>query len=133
MTDANDSITEGICTIVGVDLAGRAVSEVMTISVDGKTFTGTKIFATVTSATITATAGTPATGTDVVTVGVGNLIGTPMDLAASGEIVHAYLGQVKVTPDAIATGLSTSGVDVNGGTMDGAKLLQVFIKPPNNV
>ena len=132
LTDANDSITGGLCTIVGVDINNRAVSEVMSIAVDGKTFTGTKIFASVTSATISGTTGTPASGTDLVTIGVGNVIGIPFDLTASSEVLHAYLGQTKLTPT-IATGISTSGVNASAGTYDGAKLLQVFIKPSTNL
>ena len=31
------------------------------------------------------------------------------------------VGDVPVTPDAIAVGLSTSGVDANGATYDGSK------------
>lgn len=127
VTDADTSITGGICTIVGKDSQGRAISEVMDIT-DGLSWTGTKIFATVTSATISGTTGVPATGTDVVTVGVGNVIGLPVDLSAEAEVIRAYVAAAPVTPDAIATGESTSGIDCNGATYDGSKLMWAIVK-----
>lgn len=132
LTDANASITAGLLTIVGVDHAGRAVTEVMDIT-DGLTFTGTKIFASVTSATISGTAGVPASGTDVVTVGIGNVIGTESDLTASAEVTNVYLGGTRIASPTVSTGVSLSGVDASSGTYDGSKLLQVFVKPANNL
>jgi len=132
LTDANASITAGICTITGKDAQGRPITEVMDME-DGLAWVGEKIFAEVTSAVISGTAGTPATGTDVVKVGVGDLIGTCIDLGVESEVVHAYLGAVKVTPDAIATGESTSGIDVNGGTYDGSKVMWALLRPAKNV
>jgi hypothetical protein len=131
LTDANASITAGTCTVVGTDCLGRAVTEVMDIT-DGLSFTGTKIFASVTSATIADTAGTPATGVDVVTVGVGNVIGLPFDITASGDVKHSYLGGTRLSAT-VATGVSTSGVNASAGTYDGSKLLHVIAKPANNL
>jgi len=127
VTDANASITGGICTIVGTDSQGRSITEVMDIT-DGLSWTGTKIFATVTSATISGTTGVPATGTDVVTVGVGNVIGLPVDLSAEAEVIRAYVAAAPVTPDAVATGESTSGIDANSATYDGSKLMWAIVK-----
>ncbi len=132
LTDANDSVTAGILTAVGVDPLGRAISEVLIDLTVAKTGTGTKIFATVTSLIITATAGTPAGGTDMLVVGCGNVIGTPFDLGVTAEVIHAYVGPVKVTPDAIAVGASLSGVDCNGGTYDGAKVMWAIINTTKN-
>jgi hypothetical protein len=131
LTDANASITAGTCTVVGTDMAGRAVTEIMDLT-EGLTFTGTKIFASVTSATIADTEGTPASGTDLVTVGVGKVIGIPYDLSAAGEVLHTYLGGTRLTPT-VTTGVSLSGVDASAGTYDGSKMLHVYVKPADNV
>jgi hypothetical protein len=93
----------------------------------GKTWTGTKIYASVTSITVSALSGEAAG--DAIIVGVGNVIGLPYDIDSENAILHAYLGGTKVTPDAIATGVSESGIDCNGGTYDGSKMLHVFAQP----
>lgn len=131
LTDANASITAGLLTFVGYDAQGRPITEVMDME-DGLTWAGVKIFATVTSAIITATAGTPLSGTDMVIVGVGDVIGTCIDLSVTSEVVHVWLGAVKVTPSAITVGASLSGIDVNAATMDGAKWLWAMLKPTKN-
>lgn len=126
LTDANDSVS-GVCTIVGTDIRGRTVTEVMTVETGtGKAFVGTKIFASVTSLTISGTTGATAS-TDVVTAGVGNVIGTPMDLDSVATVRHAYLGGTKLTPT-VTTGVSLSGIDASGGTYDGSKILHVFLQ-----
>ncbi|UCG53368.1 MAG: hypothetical protein JSW58_07395 [Candidatus Latescibacterota bacterium] len=133
LTDADDSVT-GLLTITGKDAAGRTVSETMQPdgAGGGKTLTGTKIFAQVDSAVITDTAGATG-GVDQLIIGVGNVIGLPFDIGAEAAVIHAYLGGTKVTPDAVATGVYTSGVDASGGTYDGSKVLQVFANPVRNV
>ena len=131
LTDANNSVS-GVCTFIGKDIRGRTVTEVMTV-VDGvgKAFTGAKIFASITSATISGTAGALA-GTDVVTVGVGNVIGTPMDLTSLATVRHAYLGGTKLTPT-VTTGVSLSGIDASAGTYNGTKMLHVFLQTARTV
>ena len=126
LTDANDSVS-GVCTIIGTDIRGRTITEVMTVALGtGKVFTGTKIFASVTSATISGSSG-ELNGTDVVTVGVGNVIGTPMDLDSVATVRHAYLGGTKLTPT-VSTGESTSGLNASAGTYDGSKMLHAFLQ-----
>lgn len=128
LTDANASITAGICTIVGEDPLGRVITEIMDMTA-GLSWTGEKIFKTVTSATISGTTGVPATGTDVVTVGVGNVIGLPFDIDDTDAVQAVYVDNTPVTPDAIVTGESTSGIDCNGATYDGSKLMWAIVKP----
>ena len=132
LTDADESITAGLCTFTGMDPQGRTISEVWDMT-EGLTFTGTKIFASVATAVISGTAGTPEAGVDTLVVGVGNLIGTPVDLGVASEVVAAYVGNAKVTPDAVAVGESTSGIDANGATYDGSKIMWALIKPAKNV
>jgi hypothetical protein len=133
LTDANDSVT-GLLTITGKDPMGRTVVETMQPdgAGGGKTLTGTKIFASVTTLTITDTAGaTPAT--DVVIVGVGNVIGLPWDIDASAAVQHVYLGGTIQSSPTIATGVSTSGIDASSGTYDGSKVLHAFVQPSRTV
>ncbi len=132
LTDGDNSVT-GVLTITGLDYAGRTIVETMEPLGDGngKALVGTQIFAEITSQVITATAG--AAGGDVLVIGVGDVIGVPYDLEHTGAVAFAYLGGTKLTPDAVATGAGTSGVDVNGGTMDGAKWLHVIMQPARTV
>jgi hypothetical protein len=131
LTDADTSITAGIITFVGEDAQGRAISEVMDMS-EGLSWTGEKVFAKVTSATISGTAGTPEAGVDTVIVGVGNVIGTPIDLGVATEVVHVYVAGARTTPDAVALGESTSGIDCNGATYDGSKIMWALLRPAKN-
>jgi len=132
LTDADASITAGLLTITGTDPQGRVITDVMDMSA-GLSWTGTKIFASVTSAVISGTAGTPAAGTDVVKVGVGNVIGTPFDLGVEAEVLHVYLAAVRIAAiDAIATGESLSGIDINSATYDGSKIMWALLRPSKN-
>ena len=130
LTDADNSVS-GLLTIIGKDIRGRTIQEVQTVVLGvGKAFVGTKIFALVTSITISGTSGaTP--GTDVVIVGVGDVIGTPMDLDSQAVVQHVYLGGVRIAGPVLSTGISLSGVDVSAGTYDGSKILQVFLELSN--
>lgn len=125
LTDADDSVTADV-VVTGLDPVGRVVTE--TMSPDGagggKTLTGTKIFAEVTSVVVSNTAGSAAG--DELIVGVGDVIGLPTDISETSAVKHTYLGGTRVTPDAVATGVSQSGVDVNSATYDGSKLLHVI-------
>lgn len=125
LTDADDSVTATIVA-TGVDPSGRTVTETMQPdgAGGGKTLVGTKIFASVTSVVVSNTVGS-APG-DNLEVGIGDVIGLPSDISNVTAVKYTSLGGVPVTPDAVATGVSTSGVDVNGATYDGAKVMQVF-------
>lgn len=127
LTDADNSVT-ALVTIRGKDPQGRPVSETMEPdgAGGGKTLTGTKIFAQVDQVEVSDTAGS-AVGDNLI-VGVGDVIGLPNDINDEEEVLHAYLGGVKVTPDAIATGESTSGIDVNSATYDGTKIMHAIVQ-----
>lgn len=128
LVDANDSVTSTV-TMKGRDMAGRAVQEVMEIALGtGKSFTGTQIFAVVDSVVVTNTSGSAAG--DNLTVGVGNVIGLPKPIAGVGAVKHTYLGAgVLVTPDAVAFGDLSSGVDASGATYNGTKVMKVAYRP----
>jgi hypothetical protein len=126
LTDADNSVS-GVLTIVGKDIRGRTITEVQTVVLGvGKAFVGTKIFASITSITITGTSGaTPST--DVVTVGVGDVIGTPMDLDSVATVHHVYLGGTRIASPVLTTGVSLSGINASAGTYNGAKILHAFL------
>jgi hypothetical protein len=131
LTDADGSITAGLLTATGIDPMGRVITETMDIT-DGLSWTGEKIFARVDSVVISGTAGTPAAGVDTVIVGIGNVIGTPVDLSAENQVIAAYIGGgliVAASIDAIATGESKSGIDLNSQTYDGSKIMWALLKP----
>jgi hypothetical protein len=131
LVDANTSITAGVLTITGEDTAGRTIVETMTLPT--LTLTGTKLFAKIDSVVISGTAGSVDAGTDQLKVGVGNVIGTPSDLAASSEVLHVYLGGARQASPTVTTGVSLSGIDASAGTYDGSKLLLAIIKPQSNL
>jgi hypothetical protein len=123
LTDVDNSCT-GLLTVTGLDSQGRAVVETMSPNGAGagKTLTGTKIFARVTSAVLSGCAGgTPAT--DVVVLGYGTVIGLPSDIQATTAVKNVYLGGVRQTSPVIKVGASTSGVDASAGTYNGTKVL----------
>lgn len=130
VTDADASITGGIVTITGKDAQGRTVVETMNIA-EGLAWVGEKIFAQVISAVISGTTGTPEAGVDVLTVGVGNKIGTCIDLGAASEVVHTYLG-TKVTPDSVVIGESKSSIDAHTATYNGTKIMWALLRPAKN-
>jgi len=127
LTDG-DSSTSGTLTITGTDINGRAVVETMAPNGagNGKTLTGTKIFKTVTSVVISGSAGSG--DDDHLVVGVGNLIGTPVDLAAAAEVVLVRLNGTIDADVTIATGVSTSGVNSSAHTYNGIKILDAIIQ-----
>jgi len=128
VTDANASITAGILTVTGVDPMGNAVVEVMDIT-DGLTFTGTKMFGSVTSAVITDEVGSQASTTDVIVIGVGNRIALPQDIVGSQAVKHVYLGGARVAAPVVTAGPQISSVDVSAATYNGTKALQVIYSP----
>lgn len=126
VVDANDSVS-CITTVRGRDIAGNVVEEVAVTALGaGKSFVGTKIMAQVDSAVVTGTTG--AAGGDTVSVGVGDVIGLPKAIANPVAVKHTWLDGVPITPDAIAVG-AISGIDTNGGTYDGSKLMRAAYRP----
>ena len=121
LTDGDNSCA-GTLTIVGVDNQGRNVSEVLTVTAapGGKTLTGTKIFNTITSITLSSCSG--GGGGDVLNIGSGTVIGLPFDITAAGSVKVTYFNAVAITPT-IATGVSTSGLDGSASTYNGIKVL----------
>lgn len=128
LTDADNSVT-GLLTITGKDCRGRTITETMAPdgAGGGKTLTGTKIFASITSAVITDSEGEVAE-TDLIKIGVGNVIGTPYDLDSDAVVHHVYLGGALQSSPTIVTGVSISGINASSGTYNGSKILQAFLQ-----
>jgi hypothetical protein len=72
LTDADSSITELVCTFIGLDEDGEFATEVYTLSTCTKTWTGTVRFSTISSATVSGITGAPGAG-DLIQVGVKNV------------------------------------------------------------
>ena len=126
MTDADSGVTAGDVTVVGTDKDGNAVTEVFTVANAGgtQTLTGTKLFASVTSATAANFAGNAAG--DNIKVGVGDLIALPFDINNTSAVKHVYLGGVRIAAPTVAVGLYSS-IDASSGTYNGAKALHALI------
>ena len=129
LTDANNSVT-GLLTITGKNVKGETITETMAPdgAGGGKTLTGTKIFASITSCVISGTAGALA-GTDVLVIGVGTVIGLPFDILATAAVQHVYLGGVRIAAPVLTAGVNLSGIDVSAGTYNGTKVLMAVVQP----
>lgn len=127
LTDADNS-TSGLLTVTGTDIAGRVISETMSPNGagGGKTLTGTKIFKTITSVVISGSSGSG--DDDHLIVGVGNVIGVPVDLADTAEVVACHLGGTLIGSPTVAIGVSTSGIDASASTYNGSKVLDAVIQ-----
>ncbi len=125
LTDGNNSITGGSLTITGQDVFGRTITEVMHPDGlgGGKTLTGTKPFAKVTSIVIAGTTGVPAAGVDTFICGYGNVIGLPTDIKAVGAVKHVWFNNARVASPTVTAGVSISGIDASAGTYNGSKPL----------
>lgn len=133
LTDADDSVV-GTITVTGKDPMGRTITEVMHPDGEGagKTLTGTKIFAKIDSVVISGASGAEV-DVDMVVVGVGNVIGLPLDIPDVDGVRHVYLGGVRIASPTVAIGTSTSGIDVSAGTYNGSKALHAFVQPTARV
>ena len=122
ITDANDSAS-GKVVLTGKDVQNRTITDTFNFGGGTKVFTSTKIYATLTTAVVSGVAG--AASGDTIQVGIGNVIGLPSDISATTAVTYSSLNSVPVTPDAIAVGQSTSGVNVSGATYNGTKIMRV--------
>lgn len=73
VTDTTPSVVAGTVTFVGTDINGAALTEVWNFAT-ALTFTGTKLFATVTSATVAAASVLGGAGDETIVVGVGSVV-----------------------------------------------------------
>lgn len=129
LADANDSITGGWLTITGLTPQGALVTEACTAAQAKAGFVGAVIFAHITSILISETAGTVDSLNDLVTVGVGNVVGLPSPIDAKVAVKHVYLGGVRISSPVVTHGAHSSGVDASGGAYNGTKELAVFYAP----
>lgn len=91
-TAAGIADTLGTITVVGTNLAGAAISEVITPS-SGATAVGAKAFATITS--VTGAGWVIDGGNDTITIGFGALIGLPDMLADTAQVLCASRNSVR--------------------------------------
>ena len=133
LTDADDSVV-GLLTITGKDMMSRTIVETMAPDGEGagKTLTGTKIFASITSVVISGASGGE-TAVDMLVVGVGTVIGVPFDLPDVDAVRHTYLGGTRIASPTVAIGVSASGIDASAGTYNGTKVLHAIVQPTARV
>jgi len=133
LTDTDNSCT-GTLTVTGLDPAGRTITEVLTPNVTagvGKTLTGTKIFAYITSAKVAGGAGFGSG--DQFIIGVGNVIGLPIDISWAASVIHVFLAAVYVSSPAVSTGVSLSGIDINTSTYNGSKVMWALVNSTKRI
>jgi hypothetical protein len=92
-TNAGTADTFGTVVIAGTDLAGNAISEILTPTASGTEYATTRAFKTVTS--VTSVGWTIADAADTFIVGMGDLIGLPDLLTDTAQVLGASLGGAK--------------------------------------
>lgn len=74
VTDTTPSITAGTITVTGLDVNGSTITEVLDLST-GLTLTGTKVFASISSAVSAGATTLGGAGDETIIVGVGSVVG----------------------------------------------------------
>lgn len=111
-TATSTADTPGTITIVGTNLAGAAISEVLTPGASGATVSGTKAFATVTS--ITGAGWEAADGADKIKVGFGDVVGLP-DKLSHNTVIAACLNNAR---ESTAPTVAASASALESNTFD---------------
>ncbi len=124
IVDADDS-SSGTCTVKGTDINGLPLVETFSWTEAGQ-IVGVELFENVASAVVSDEAG--AASGDTITVGVGNLIALPKQIANVEAVKLVTFAAVPVTADAVAA-TPRSSVDANGATYDGSSELKVAYRP----
>lgn len=127
-TAVDTADTMGTITVVGTNIDGVAISEVI-IPATGSTVAGTKAFNTVVSVTGAGwVIDAVEVSNDTITIGVGTALGLPVKVAADTEVLLGVLGVALIDPTNAADGtLEGSTVDISSGTYDGSKKAFAFI------
>lgn len=129
LVDANNSITAGVLAITGLTPQGETVTELCDVAAAKAGYVGKLMFAHITSIAITGTTGTVDALNDLLTVGVGNVIGLPSPINVAEAVKHVFLGGARVASPVVVRGPHSSGVDASAATYDGTKELVVFYSP----
>lgn len=125
-TTKADGVDAGNIVIVGTDIEGTSITETLAIS-DGVT-TGTKCFASITSATL---ASYVASGTkDTIKVGFGDLIGlvrvgTALPTAVDFAILN---GAIQAVTTVIGSTIAACTIDGSAGTYNATKKIVVALR-----
>jgi hypothetical protein len=122
LTDANASITGATVTVYGLDQNGNAISDVLTFTAAGAV-NSVKAFSKVIRAVWALVSGTVTTTSDTIALGFGPGIGCPAGLDAEyGEMICSSFDDDAES----GTFSKTYGTYVPAGTLNGAKLLDLF-------
>jgi len=128
LLDTNSSVVSGYVTVYGISATGKAISEVFRPTPGGgsQTVSGKKMFAQVTKVVTVDVSG--ATGSDDYTVGMGNVIGLPMNILSAEAVSTVYFNGAIIASPTITVGENSSGIDVSSSTYDGTKQLRAIVQ-----
>ena len=132
ITHATDTVTDtlGTITIEGTNILDEVISETLVPTADD-TIATEQLFKTVTKVTGAGWVISAPTDEDQIQLGVDDMIGVPVDLESSHQIIFAMLGTAIIAPEDIDDGqvelMPNAGIDVNTATYDGAKTLRVLV------
>ena len=121
LIDSNSSVTAGQCLVTGLDYKGDVITETFVLVGAGGTqqIVGTKLFAGVSALVMSLVAG--GGGGDLITVGIGDRIGLPFNIADASAVKNVYLGGVRKAAPTIHTGIGVSAIETS--TYDGTAVL----------
>lgn len=119
--DAED--TNGTLTIVGKDVNGEAISEVITPN-DGATVSTLKAFKQVTS--ITGAGWTAGGGADTIVIGFGDLQGLPECVAAATDIILVAFDAAIVNAPTVTVSDTVVALNTVSAVGDATKVLKVI-------
>lgn len=127
VTAGDTADTMGTVVVVGTNYFNEAITETIT-PVAGSTVAGTKAFKTIVSVTGTGWVIDGSEGTnDTITVGVGAVLGLPIEIAAAANCRLGVVGTALVTPTTTGGDVEASTVDLSSGTYDGSKAAFAFV------
>ena len=115
--------TNGTITVIGTDLRGNVISEVIVPNA-GETVQGTKAFAKVTS--VVGAGWVINEGNDTIVVGFGDVIGLPDFIPAASDIVLAALDTALINAPTVAVGAALCQNTILATGADGTKKLRVL-------
>ena len=123
VTAVDTADTMGTITVVGTNINGKVISEVITPVADS-TVAGVKAFKTVTSVTGAGwVIDAVEASNDTITVGIGTVLGLPILISSAAEVLLGALGVALIAPTVVADSneIEKCTVDISSGTYDGSK------------
>lgn len=133
---ADELDTLGTVVIHGTNILDKVISETI-VPEEDDVVTTVNIFKSVTKVTGVGWVIDGVTGSeDQIQVGVDDMIGIPVDLEDSHQIIFAMLGTEIIPPEDLDDSqielMPNAGIDVNSATYDGTKTLRILVAFTND-